>query len=109
MAKTRQILLVGPARGDGDSSESEPLGTKREVLKALSKRNTAPDGSKDGFGVAYGPGIRVELPFVDDRDDVMQVMVAIIEEELAWPVLQRLCKEMRWRLLDPTSGRVFGA
>ncbi|RMH28758.1 MAG: hypothetical protein D6693_03285 [Planctomycetota bacterium] len=100
MPPARQIVLV-PA-------ESGSLGTRREVLRGLAAFNTAPDGDPDTPGVAYGPGFRVELPFVGDRDPVTQALLTITEEDNAWPVLIRMCKRTGWRLMDAESGRTFG-
>jgi len=105
MATTRQLVLI-PAPDDEGGASS--LGTKREALRAMERFNTRPDGSAEGAGVAHGPGIRVELPMCEDRDEVSQMMVTIIEEEIAWPVLSRLCRELNWRMMDPETGRTFG-
>jgi hypothetical protein len=83
------------------------LGLKREVVEVLRRFNTAPDGSGGADGMSYGPGVTVELPLVDDRDEVFQALVRVIEEDIAWPVLSRLCKSEGWALMDPDSGRTF--
>lgn len=106
MAKARQLVLVG---GESSGGGNAPLGTKREIVRTLAKYNTAPDGSPDTPGLLYGPGIRLELPMVDDRDEVNQVMVTLLEEETAWAVVTRLCRQLGWRMMDPETGRVFGA
>ncbi|TVQ33318.1 MAG: hypothetical protein EA376_02995 [Phycisphaeraceae bacterium] len=105
MARNRQIILMHAPENDAPI----PLGTKREVLQKLAKYNTAPDGSPESLGMAFGPGIRIDLPMVDDRDEINQAVVSIIEEEIAWPVLSRLCKQHGWQMADPETGRTFGA
>lgn len=85
-----------------------PLGTKREVLRMLARYNTAPDGSAEGYGVAHGPGIRVELPMVDDRDEVQQALVTVLEEDIGWAVMTRMSAQNGLRLVDPETGRAFG-
>ncbi len=77
-------------------------------MRTLRGFNTAPDGSAESFGMAHGPGLRVELPMVDDKDDVMQAMVTLLEEEIAWHVLNRLCRSTGWAMMDPETGRTFG-
>jgi hypothetical protein len=116
VAKTRQILLVKILRTDEDDADtpsilnSIPLGTQQQVIDALSVFNTAPDGSKDpeSFGVMHGPGFIAQLPMTGPKDPVSQIAVSIQEEEIAWPVLSRVCKRLNWMMMDPTSGRTFG-
>lgn len=103
MASTRQVVLIPPESG-GDAT----LGTKARFLDEIARFNIAPDGSAENVGVAFGPGMRVELPFVGDKEPVSQALVTILEEDNAWPVLARLCHELNWRMMDPESGRTFG-
>lgn len=116
MAKSRQILLVKILRTDEDEDDapsvlnSIPLGTHKQVIDALSIFNTAPDGSRDpeSFGVLHGPGFIVQMPMVGLDDPVSQIAVSVQEEEIAWPVLSRICKRLNWMMMDPGSGRTFG-
>jgi hypothetical protein len=101
MAGPRQLVLI--PGGDRTS-----LGTRREALRALEGFNTFPDGSAEGFGEAYGPGIRVSLPMVGEDDAVSQLLVSVVEEEIAWPVLQRISRGLGWAMMDPETGRTFG-
>lgn len=103
MASNRQIVLIPPESGDAAS-----LGSKSQFLDELALYNIAPDGAADSIGIAYGPGLRVELPMIGDKDPVSQALVTITEEDNAWPVLARLCREKNWRMMDPESGRSFG-
>ncbi len=99
---------VDPRGGDGEGLPA--LGTIAEVTAALSRYNTAPDGSppKGGMGglVMYGPGLYMEMAPVDG--EVRQVMVTMTDDDFAFPVLLRLCREQRWTMLDPDTGRRFG-
>ena len=104
MARARQLVLMLP----GDNGSPQPLGRKKEVLERLRPFNIAQDGSQEGFSSAHGPGIRLEFPFVEEKDPVNQVMVSLLDEDFAWPVLMRLAKELGWALVDPESGRSFG-
>ena len=114
----RQIALIKILDEDGDDDsggastggvlDSVPLGTYDEVVEAFSDYNTAPDGSNESIGVLFGPGYTVQLPFVDRKDPVMQVLVSIEDDESAWPVLTRVCKGLNWKMLDPSTGRTFG-
>jgi len=118
----RQILLVRSAPGGGDADapragggargagalELEPLGSPREVTRRLAEFNTAPDGTarSDGLVVLHGPGMVVEYPGA--LEEVAQAVVTLIEEDIAFPVLMRVCKTLGWKMMDPESGRVFG-
>jgi len=116
----RQIALIklleedpGEDAGAGNVStasvlDSVPLGTYDEVVESFSHFNTAPDGSNESMGVLFGPGFTVQLPFVGRDDPVMQVLISIDEDESAWPVLTRICKNYDWKMLDPSTGRTFG-
>jgi len=106
VATNRQLVLI-PAPND-DNADPGSLGAKSAFLQTLARYNIAPDGSPENVGVAFGPGFRVELPFVDDKDPVSQALITVTEEDNAWTVLSRLCRQCNWRLLDPESGRSFG-
>lgn len=110
MAVNRTIVLMRPADPDEDGPALASLGTRESVADALSAFNTAPDGadrsSSAGTDVFYGPGMVVEIPTT--TDDICQAMVTMLDEELAFPVLMRLCKELEWRMMDPDTGRTFG-
>ena len=82
------------------------IGSRREILAKLADRNTRPerDGADD---VLYGPGIQVEL--APNQDPVTQMLVTITEEEIGWLVLQRLVRELPWKLLDPSTGLELGS
>ncbi len=103
MPRLRQLVLHKPSV----EGRQSPLGTRSEIIKALSPYNTAPDGSGD-TSIAFGPGYTVQFPLTDPREDINQCLIAIVEEEIAISVLLRLCKNTGWALLDPDSGRTFG-
>ncbi len=106
--------MKAPEVGDGGKAGTMvPLGSVREVVAALSGYNTSPDGSGPeglgevvGFGRLYGPGFIAEVP--TGTEDVSQVMVSITDEDFAWSVLMRACRILRWKMMDPESGRTFG-
>ena len=117
MSKARTILLVKLLQSD-DGEEaaagvlnSIPLGTAAQVIEALAQLNTTADGSSspESFGVLYGPGIIVQMPMAGPGDPVMQLAVSMQEEDIAWPVLLRICRTLKWKMMDPASGRTFGA
>lgn len=98
---------ASPARPDGSHG---PMGTAAEVREVLARYNTAPDGSPRsaslGTEVLHGPGLIVELP--TNQDEVSQALVTVLDDDIAWPVLSRVCKAAGWRMMDVETGRVFG-
>jgi len=82
-----------------------PIGSRREVLTQLSHYNTAPDGTDNDS--LYGPGIRIELP--PGQDPVTQMLLTVVEEEIAWLVIMRLMKAFGWKIVDMNTGRELGA
>jgi len=110
---TRNLLLVKVLPSDDPSARPSAanmvsLGSRREVERVLSPFNCAGDGSAASYGVLYGPGITVQLPMVDDRDPVVQLLVTLTDEAIAWPVLERVCRTLEWKMMDPKSGSIFG-
>ena len=125
MARRRQIYLVKPAqrpsadgrpRSPGSSASPPPLaplGELRDLLKQMAGYNTAPDGSgpeglgeSPGMAVLHGPGFTVEMP--TSTDEIGQAIVTLADEDIAWSVLGRMCKEQGWTMMDPETGRTFG-
>lgn len=93
-----QLVILG--RGESSGGALPELGTRKEILTQLAPLNTAP--AVEGEDLLHGPGIRIEMP---PGDPVTQMLLTIVEEEIAWQVIMRLAKVMRWKLLDPASGR----
>ncbi len=96
---------MGPEKNGGPA----PLGSRREFAQRLACFNTAPDGaapSNSGTEFLYGPGMTVEVP--TSMDTVNQAIASISDEDIAMPVLMKMCKQLQWKLMDIESGRVFG-
>lgn len=115
MAKKRTLVLLKGGEGSGGGG-LPPLGTLREVRAAMAGFNIAPDGSgaagmgeRIGTGVLHGPGMVVEIMLPSDQrePDVTQALIAVTDEDFAWPVLARMCRSQGWKLMDPESGRTF--
>lgn len=114
MSKKRTLLLLKV--GESSDSGMPPLGTLSEVTRALARNNIAADGSgphgygeRIGTGVFHGPGMVLEVPLnADDRDpEIKQMLVAVTDDDFAWPVLSKLCKNEKWKMMDPETGRSF--
>ena len=95
----QQLVILSRAESSGDGLAS--LGDRTEIVRKLAVRNTAPE-REDRADLLFGPGIRIELP---PGEPVTQMLVTIIEEEIAWQVVMRLARELEWKLLDPATGR----
>lgn len=115
MASARSILLVKVL--DSEETESEhssaalrtvSLGRLEEVQGLLKQFNCANDGSASASNVVYGPGVVLQMPMVDRDDPVNQILVSLVEDSVAWPVLTRICRVLGWKMMDPSSGRTFG-
>lgn len=112
----RSVLLVKLLASDEDDeggapagpADAVPLGTAREVKELLAQFNMSEDGSSEGAGVLHGPGIIASLPMVGPDDPVMQLLVSMQEEDMAWAVLPRVCRALGWKMMDPRTGRTFG-
>lgn len=79
-----------------------PIGTRAEIIEMLEVENTAPD--EQGGDVLWGPGITISLP---PTDPIPQMLLSIVEDEIAWLVIMKLAKKFNWRLIDTDSGREF--
>ena len=109
MGSKRQLILMRPdPDADLGAGAMLPLGPPGMVLDQLGAFNTSPDGSarSKGTDVLHGPGYVVEI--ASGQDEVMQAMVIVHDEDIAWPVLSRLCRATGWRMTDLESGRTFG-
>ena len=62
--------------------------------------NTAPEQA--GQSVLYGPGIRLEMN--PNEDPVKQMILTIVEEEIAWLVIARMAHSLQWRIIDVETG-----
>jgi hypothetical protein len=106
MPKRQVVLMKSVAKGE----PAQPLGTHAEVRASLARYNTAPDGSarskSAGTEVLHGPGMIVEL--ATTTETVMQAMVTMTDDDIAWPVLERACRNLKWKLVDLETGRSFG-
>lgn len=96
---------MGAEKGGGGTSA---LGSQREVRDSLIRFNTGSDGlaPKSGTEMLHGPGFVVEM--ATSVDPVTQLIASVNDEDIAWPVLLRLCRELRWRMMDIETGRVLG-
>lgn len=103
--KRQVVLMKSVAKGEAP----QPLGTHKEVKAALASFNTGLDGGPPKAStseVLHGPGMVVELPTTTEL--VQQAMVTMTDDDIAWPVLERLCRVLKWKLVDLETGRSFG-
>ncbi len=93
--------FVIQSRAEEGSTERNPLGTREDILMSLADYNTMPE--KEGDDMVWGPGIRIELPPADG--EVQQMLLHIVEEEIAWFLIFRLARQFNWNVTDIETGR----
>lgn len=94
----RQLVIL--AREDPDRDGPAPIARRARILEDLAALNTGPESP--GGDVLYGPGIQIELP--PDQDPVQQMLLTVVDEDIAWSVIRRLLRTFPWRMQDPISG-----
>ena len=108
MARRRRQLALSSA-DQGTDGTVRPLGAVRQICESLADFNTAPDGATEKSTTTrrlYGPGFVIELP--TSVDPVTQGMVSVNDEDVALPVLFRICRTLKWRMTDLETGMSFG-
>jgi hypothetical protein len=110
MARSRQVVVLKSVDPSDDEADGlPPLGDVKDVIGVLANYNTSPDGSpagtKTAMGLAtlFGPGFVVEIPTSDE--EVRQFMVTMTDEDFAFPVLTRMCRQNKWTMMDPGTGQ----
>jgi hypothetical protein len=92
------VIQSRTAEQDG---QRVPLGARSEIVGSLSKFNTMAE--VEGEDTLWGPGIKIELP--SGEDPVNQMLLYIVEEEIAWLPILRLAKQFDWSVIDIETGR----
>ncbi len=92
------VIQSRTATADGSRT---PIGNRKEIVDSLSHFNTLPE--VEGGDMLWGPGIRIELP--PDEDPIQQMLLYIVEEEIAWLPIVRLAKHFDWSVMDIETGR----
>ena len=93
--------FVIQSREGVDGDNRKPLGTRSEIVKSLAGFNTMPE--IEGDDVLWGPGIRIELP--PSEGDIQQMLLHIVEDEIAWFPIVRLAIQFNWCVTDLETGR----
>jgi hypothetical protein len=108
-SKKRILVLIKPRDPEDPSAGTVPLGTPRELVAAVARFNVSGDGSARkalGTAVLHAPGFTLE--YASSLDELNQAMVVVNDQDFAWPVLRRMCREMGWKMQDTESGQIFG-
>jgi hypothetical protein len=92
--------FVIQSRTAGQDGNRVPLGTRSEIVESLARFNTLAE--VEGGDILWGPGIRIELP---TEDVIQQMLLYIVEEEIAWLPIVRLAKQFDWSVTDIETGR----
>ncbi len=83
-----------------NDSKIDHLGDRATVLNQLAALNTAPD--KPGEDILWGPGFRLEM--ASDQDPIVQMLLTVTEEEIAWLSMVKVAKSCQWRIIDLQTG-----
>lgn len=95
--------FVIQSREGVDGDNRKPLGTRSEIVKSLAGFNTMPE--IEGDDVLWGPGIRIELP--PSEGDIQQMLLHIVEKEIADLTIVRLARQFNWCVTDIETGNEF--
>ena len=93
--------FVIQSRTADKNGQRMPLGSRTSITESLASFNTQPESI--GNDILWGPGIKLELP--PNQDPVSQIMLYIVEEEIAWLPIIRLAKQFDWSVMDLETGR----
>ncbi len=92
--------LVVISNEPGSDKGMAPLGSRTEILTKLSALNTHPEAT--GGDVLYGPGI--ELFLSPQQDPILQMMLDVTDEDIAWLVIERIGRTLQWKFVDLATG-----
>ncbi|MEY4823046.1 MAG: hypothetical protein RLY72_2698 [Planctomycetota bacterium] len=95
------LYILQKPRAKAEGGGLVPLASRDELQKFFLTLNTASERS--GSDVLYGPGIRIELPPM--QDPVLQVTLTVTEDELFHILFFGTANEPRGRLLRATMER----
>ena len=90
------VLSAAPAQDRGLTA----LGSRKEIEKQLASLNTHPDGSGDE--TLYGPGIEFQL--ASNQDPIVQMLMMVSDEDIAWLVIERIGRTLQWKFVDINTG-----
>jgi hypothetical protein len=93
---SQQFAILAASSGDAPTN----LGERSACIEQLSVLNTAAE--RPGDEVLWGPGIRLEM--TPEQDPVVQMLLTIVEDEIAWLTVMRLARICRWRIIDLETG-----
>ena len=92
------FVILSP---ETSSNGMAAIGSRAEIIDQLSRLNTAPE--RPGEDALFGPGIRIDLP--PEKEMIDQMLLTIIEEEIAYLVIMRISRICGWKILDPETGQ----
>lgn len=98
MSSPQQFVILS---AEPSSQGMAVLGSRSSLLRDLAAFNCAPES--EGADTLWAPGITIELP--PGQDEITQMLMTIVEDEIAWLTIVRIVRHFGWKLLDPSSGR----
>ncbi len=94
----RQLVVLSAAPADDRGLSA--IGSRKEVEERLARLNTSADGSGDE--TLYGPGVEFQL--APDQDPVVQMLMMVSDEDIAWQVIERMGRTLQWKFVDINTG-----
>ncbi len=94
----RQLVVLSAA--EPNDRGLSPIGTRAEIERKLLHLNTGADGSGDE--TLYGPGIEIQL--ASNQDPVVQMLMMVSDEDIAWLVVERMGRTLQWKFVDINTG-----
>ncbi len=95
------LYILQKPRTKAEGGGLAPLASRAEIAQFFESVNTRPDQA--GGDVLHGPGIRVELPPM--QDPILQLTLTVTEDELFHILFFGTQKEAKGRLLRATLER----
>lgn len=95
-----RTLVVLPSATASDPSPAI-IGSRASVQKSLSALNTHAE-SAQASDILYGPGVEFQL--APNQDPIVQMMLVLSDEDIAWQVVERIGRQLKWKFVDLNSG-----
>ena len=76
------------------------MGARKDIVAQLGTMNTSVE--RPGEDTLYGPGICLAMS--PGEDPLKQMMLNIVEEEIAWLVIMKMARTLNWKILDGETG-----
>ncbi|MSR44478.1 MAG: hypothetical protein EXS15_03845 [Phycisphaerales bacterium] len=94
-----RVLVILPSAASTNAG-NPTLGSRKWLQTSLATLNIFPESA--GGDIWYGPGIEFQL--APNQDPVVQMLLMVTDEDIAWLVIERIGKLMKWKFVDVNTG-----